>query len=707
MADGYPGQYQSKLLNFISRQSRFVADKCDRTWREIQVASLNATQILLYPVYLLVQSSRMLTRQLRESTKKIDLPELQEFVEDENPNLSQGLPTTEIDEESAIAEILHLAENLLLPSQISSVTESCSFLINPPQPTAKVIPDIRLQPEMQFSGKTTKAQTTGEMPLSRSQTKTADLLQAITGEMPLSRSQTKTADLSLLNNALDLEAQFNTVAEIANKPQVRGIATFISARTLVLVGAENQILDILTPAQQELLEGRIIWEVANSGPQRREIAEKELKFNLGLESAAQKSQLPPIRRFWQLMAWIQSSPVAVKRNQFGESILAVKKAINASIHDNLILAQRAIAPIAELNIDRPALSPANAIDQNISELEISLHGKFDRTSHNLSFVTLLDRAAVNLEQLSPLSVSKITDALTENPPSKIDTATTNTNLSPSAKEIIENYARNIEEIIWSSVDHLLGKETAASDNTEKAVAIKYYLEQQNQKDTESTKSDRPWLNWQDLFGEPTPTVGAVPPCPPSSSAAEEPISQISTKVNPQNQKLEKLPEGRSASIPTSPYPEAIQVLLAKLKRSLLTKVEKSQPQKGSDLTVTPQNNSVPRTAETQQEIPTTPNDGQISQSPSPAVITVETGRFVATATTASIREAQNNSAGGKSEGECLETKAVSVGYIKHPLEQVLEWLDRIMLRLETIAEEIWKWVKIHFPKITKRKDKID
>jgi hypothetical protein len=685
MADGYPGQYQSKLLKFISRQSSLVADKCDRTWREVQLASLNATQILLYPVYLLVQSSRMLTRQLRESTKKVDLPELQEVVEDENPNLSQNLPATEIEEESAIAEILHLAENLLLPSQISTVTESISFLINPPKPTAKVTADINSQPEIQLSGKTAKRQK-------------------ITGEMSAPQIPEKSSNLSRLNNTSALETQFNTLPEILNQSQVRGIATFIPARTLVLVGAENQILDILTPAQQQLLEGRIIWEVANSGPQRREIAEKELKFNLGLESAAQKSQLPPVRRFWELMAWIQTSPVALKRNQFGESILAVKKAINASIHDNLILTQRAIAPIAELNIDRPAIAPANAINQNISELATSLNGNFDRTINNLSFVTLLDRAAVNLEQLSPLSVSKITGALTENQSGKFDIATPNTNLSPSAKEIIENYARNIEEIIWASVDYLLGKEAAASDNTDKSVAIKYYLELKQQKTTEDGESDRPWLNWKDLFGEPTPTVGAVPPCPPSSSPAKESISQASKKVNPKTPKLEKLPEGRSASIPTSAYPEAIQVLLAKLKRSLLTKVEKSQPQKGSDLINTPQNNSVPGTAETQQEIPTTPNDRQISQSP--GVITVETSRFVATTTTNSIREAQNNSA-ARQEDDYLETKAESVGYIKHPLEQVLEWLDRIMLRLETIAGEIWKWAKIHFPKITKRKDKID
>jgi len=686
MSSGNTGPYQSRLLNFISRQSRQVTDRCDRTWRKVRLTALNATQILLYPVYLIVQSSRMLGRQLRESTKKVDLPELQEFVEEETPNLSENWLEMEIEGESAIDEILHIAENLLLPSQISTVTESFSFLINPPKPTAKVAADMQLQPEMQLSGKITKAQK-------------------ITGEMPVSQSQEKSANLSLFKNASALETQLSDATEIANKPQVQGIATFIPARTLVLVGTSNQILDILTPEQQQLLEGRIIWEVANSGPQRREIAEKELKFNLGLESAARTSQLPPVRGFWQLMTWVQSSPVAVKRNQFGESIFAVKKAINASVNDNLILAQKARAQIAGLKVDRQAIAAANSIDQNTSELETSFNGKFDRAANILSFVTLVDRAAANLEEFSLPPVSKITAALTENQPAKIlDPASPNTNLSPSAREILEKYARNIENMIWSSVDQLLGKETAASDNTEKAVAIKYYLEQQNKINTEKVESDRPWLNWQDLFGEPAPApVGAVPLGPPSP--AQEPISQLSTKVNHESKEIETLPEGRSVNLRTSPYPEAIQALVAQLKRSLLTKVEKSQPQKGSDLTITQKKSSVVAATGTQQQKPTAPNNAQISQSP--AVTTVETSRFVATSTTASALEPQNNSADTKQEGDYLETKAVSVGYIKHPLEQVLEWLDQIMLRLETIAVEVWEWAKTNLPKINNSKDKID
>jgi len=662
MSNGYYGPYQSRLLNFISKQSRQVADNCDRTWRQIKETTLSATQILLYPAYLLVQSSRMLGRQLRESSQKVDLPELQEFGGDENPDLPQNWYQGENSEESSIAEILHLAENLLNSSQTAKTLASFPLLINQGN-TASDLP-----PAINFSGQITKHQTTSVL------------------EHPLAKTQLKP------------------------QPKVEGIASFLPARTLVLVGRENQILDILTPEQQELIEGRITWEVANSGPERREITQKELKFNLGLESAAKKAQLPPMRRFWELMAWLQTSPVALKRNQFGESILAVKKAIDR----NSILVEKARAQI-QAKTAQQSIAASNSIDHNTPKLETNFNSKFDhQVGHPLSFVTLLDRAAVNLEEFTLPPSAKTTAAPTENSGVKINTSGTETNLDLSAREILEKYARNIEQMIWSSVDNLLGKETAASDNTEKSVAIQYYLKQrQEQENTQnSPEVDRPWLNWQDLFGEAAPQHlidGSSEP----QAAAQSHIAQASPKVKQEMAELGEVAEGRSTAVSISPYPEALHSLLGQLKQSLLTKSSKSQPQTASDLSdlaITQKNSSAlaaestpGRAPETQVPKNTNPNTAQNNQSP--AAITAQTSRY--TAATPAAAEPKNPSAGVQPEGDYLETKAESMGYIKHPLEQVLEWLDRVMLRLENIAEQLWNWAKINLPKILKSKDKID
>ncbi|MEG4034137.1 hypothetical protein QUA03_09945 [Microcoleus sp. S36b_A4] len=654
MSNGYYGPYQSRLLNFISKQSRQVADNCDRTWRQIKETTLTATQILLYPAYLLVQSSRLLGRQLRESSQKVDLPELQEFGGDENPDLRQNWYQGETSDESSIAEILHLAENLLNSSQTAKTLASFPLLIN----QGNAVND--LPPAINFSGQTANYQTTSVL------------------EHPLAKTQLKP------------------------QPKVEGIASFIPARTLVLVGKENQILDILTPEQQEMLEGRITWEVANCGPEQREITQKELKFNLGLESAAKKAQLPPMRRFWELIAWLQTSPVALKRNQFGESILAVKK----SIDRNAILVQKARAQIEAKTVQQ-SIAASNSIDHNTPKLETNFNSKFDRPPTPLSFVTLLDRAAVNLEEFTLPPSVKTTPAPTENPGVKIGTSGNETNLDLSARDILEKYARNIEQVIWSSVDHLLGKETAASDNTEKSVAIQYYLKQrQEQENTQiSPEVDRPWLNWQDLFGEPAPQHLIE-----ESSAPL--ISQSSPKVKQKIAELGELSEGRSTAVSISPYPEALHRLLGQLKQSLLTKSPTSQPQTASDLSdlaVTQKNSSAlaaestpGRAQETQVPKNTNPNTRQNNHSPA---ITAQTSRY--TAATPATAEAKNPSAGVPAEDDYLETKAESMGYIKHPLEQVLEWLDRVMLRLENIAEQLWNWAKINLPKILKSKDKID
>ncbi|UNU22818.1 hypothetical protein [Microcoleus vaginatus] len=666
MSNGYYGPYQSRLLNFISKQSRQVADNCDRTWRQIKEATLTATQILLYPAYLLVQSSRLLGRQLRESSQKVDLPELQEFVGDENPDGQQNWYQGEISEESSITEILHLAENLLNSSQTAKTLATFPLLINQGN-AANDLP-----PAITFKGQITKHQTTSVL------------------EYPLAKT--------------GLEPQ----------PKVEGIASFIPARTLVLVGKENQILDILTPEQQELLEGRITWEVANSGSERREITQKELKFNLGLESAAKKAQSRPMRRFWELMAWLQTSPVALKRNQFGESILAVKK----SIDRNAILVQKA-RPQIEAKTAQQSIAASNSIDHNTPKLETNFNSKFEhRPPTPLSFVTLLDRAAVNLEEFTLPPSAKTIAAPTENPGVKIDTSGTETNLDFSARDILEKYARNIEQVIWSSVDHLLGKETAASDNTEKSVAIQYYLKQrQGQENTQiSPEVDRPWLKWQDLFGEAAPQHLIDASSEPQAAVPSR-VAQAGSKVKEEMAELGELAEGRSTAVSISPYPEALHRLLGQLKQSLLTKSPKSQPQTASDLSadlaVTQKNSSAlaaestpGRAPETQVPKNTNPNTRQNNQSP--AAITAQTRRYTpATPATPAAAEPKNQHAGVQPEGEYLETKAESMGYIKHPLEQVLEWLDRVMLRLENIAEQLWNWAKINLPKILKSKDKID
>ncbi|MFM6409140.1 MAG: hypothetical protein ACKPGT_32575, partial [Microcystis sp.] len=55
--------------------------------------------------------------------------------------------------------------------------------------------------------------------------------------------------------------------------------------------------------------------------------------------------------------------------------------------------------------------------------------------------------------------------------------------------------------------------------------------------------------------------------------------------------------------------------------------------------------------------------------------------------------------------EWLETESTPVGYVKHPLERILEGLDAIILWVEELVIKIWRWLRYdrRISKLLKRK----
>ncbi len=66
--------YKSRLFNLINRQSLHLRDRWDRTAQNLRVAAEWGVQILLYPVYLLVQTGRMAGHQLQQTVEQTQLP---------------------------------------------------------------------------------------------------------------------------------------------------------------------------------------------------------------------------------------------------------------------------------------------------------------------------------------------------------------------------------------------------------------------------------------------------------------------------------------------------------------------------------------------------------------------------------------------------------------------------------------------------------
>jgi len=104
---------------------------------------------------------------------------------------------------------------------------------------------------------------------------------------------------------------------------IHGIASDREQRHLVLVSSQNQVLDVLTEAQQEILRQRIIMELAEFWRDRHQaLAQAQPALPLPPPRPTAR-MLPPIRWFYQLMQWEQRSDVALATNLFQESALTL------------------------------------------------------------------------------------------------------------------------------------------------------------------------------------------------------------------------------------------------------------------------------------------------------------------------------------------------------------------------------------------------
>jgi hypothetical protein len=91
MPSGSSGRYQSRLFNFLNRQALRLTAQCDRAVRQLKVAAVWGVQIVLYPVYLLVQTGLSAGRQLSNSAQA-GWPQLKEFT---NKQYQKTLPAAD------------------------------------------------------------------------------------------------------------------------------------------------------------------------------------------------------------------------------------------------------------------------------------------------------------------------------------------------------------------------------------------------------------------------------------------------------------------------------------------------------------------------------------------------------------------------------------------------------------------------------------
>ncbi|NET46829.1 hypothetical protein [Okeania sp. SIO2B3] len=81
--------YKSKVLNFVSEKYRQILDRSDRVFNQVKFATTNTIQLLLYPIYVLLQTSRLAAKQL-EKNQKSELPQITNKVNNQNTKNHQN-----------------------------------------------------------------------------------------------------------------------------------------------------------------------------------------------------------------------------------------------------------------------------------------------------------------------------------------------------------------------------------------------------------------------------------------------------------------------------------------------------------------------------------------------------------------------------------------------------------------------------------------
>ncbi|WP_404789539.1 hypothetical protein [Altericista sp. CCNU0014] len=266
-----PG-YQSRLFKTARSQVRQLKDNVQLRWRQLKVATAWGVQAGLYPFYVLFQAGRWGGQVLQQAAARGKQALL--FLVRDGESVSTDRP---------IQNVLDAIEQIALPTVGNHPSPEIRLAIRPiPKPKS---------------------------PLAVLRKKLRSLWQ------PWRRTGQPTAAISDLSVTASVSLQSAEQSDIvARSVAIRGIASSLAHRQLVLVTSENQLLDVLTADQQQQLHQRIIWEIAQALYIRRQFSRPRAipgwKTWQALPIKVRPQYSFPVRAIYHLMAWVQQQPIA-------------------------------------------------------------------------------------------------------------------------------------------------------------------------------------------------------------------------------------------------------------------------------------------------------------------------------------------------------------------------------------------------------------
>lgn len=383
MPSASSNRYQSRLFNFIHRQSRRFGDRLDNTFRHLQVATSWSLQALVYPVVILLKKA----------------------VESVGKQLHAQAPQNR----------LHLNNS------------------QPETPPAADTPIQRvLQAVLEVEDRDTSIQADTEKV-------NKNLLGFLASKVLRSMAALKWLKFSPNQPSASNLTSSSTVTHTPKRhlPTVQGIATRLENRNLVLVTAENEILDILTHQQQEKLQDKIIGEVADYWHSWRLATEKQ-----------ETEVLPEIERLLTKLT--------------GDGV--VKPALAEGMQTQALINSEELLAF---------------IDASVAKLESNA-------------LTPLSRATLSVQQRS-LEIIKVAQT-------QLNIFLYGKELTVRGEDIQSDRLR-IQAIIEAAVNYFFGQRTGKKlDASPPASNIFQALPVNRQLPNQDLVAD-PWLSWADLFDD--------------------------------------------------------------------------------------------------------------------------------------------------------------------------------------------------------------
>jgi hypothetical protein len=228
--------YQSRVFSFISSRTNQLKDTCAKGWRHLKVRVVWSGQILLHPLQILAQATKILKPQLSpapQPTPDINIEEALYLIETAGYSIKIAIPESLDSRQPKLDPALSI--------QPQSPASASTLTYQQPQPT---------QSNFRARVLTSLGKATDILKFSNPLDDRLDLAQLVGVASPLE------------NRTDDGQIDYNP-----RRPIVRGLSSLLSDRQIVLVTTENELIDTLTIAQQQQIRHRIGIDLATTWEQ--------------------------------------------------------------------------------------------------------------------------------------------------------------------------------------------------------------------------------------------------------------------------------------------------------------------------------------------------------------------------------------------------------------------------------------------------------